>query len=320
MKVSVCTLAHGRDDHLRNLVSGLSQSGEPPLELIVAVMQDREYILPATNFPVRQIVMGSRDIPLAAARNVAARGASGDLLIFQDVDCIPAPALITDYRAVAETHDGVFMGEVGYLPKGAVGAKLDFAAFEKVAVKHSERAGPPAGPVGACRDYRCFWSLNFALAAATYEEIGGFDEAYVGYGGEDTDFGRMIATKEIPIFWVRGAKSYHQYHPHHMPPVHHLDSVLANAEMFRKKWGEPTMQHWLRAFRLMGLIDRHGDGFIKLRDPDESDLALTRQQAHQPYASSASVLQQLEDQAAAGTVSGITGYGAASAAPLIAEA
>ena len=301
MRISVCTLAHGREEHLRNLVRGLQCSAVQPLELIVAVMQDREYILPATNFPVRQIVMGSGDIPLARARNVAARSAAGELLVFQDVDCIPHPDLIGDYRAAAERENGLFMGEVGYLPEGAVGKRLDFEAFDDVAVRHSERPGPPPGPLGPCCDYRCFWSLNFALTAANFEAVGGFDENYVGYGGEDTDFGRMIDAAGIAIWWVRGAKSYHQYHPHHMPPVHHLDSVLANAAVFQDKWGEPTMQHWLRAFRLMGLIEREGDRFVKLRDPDEAELAMTRQQAHEPYASSAVILAQLEDQAAAAT-------------------
>ena len=80
-----------------------------------------------------------------------------------------------------------------------------------------------------------------------------------------------------------------------MPPVHHLDSVLANAEIFATKWGEPTMQHWVRAFRLMGLVGPDGaGGWIKLRDPGEEHLALTRQQEHQPYASSAWVLRRLE--------------------------
>ncbi len=301
MTVSVCTLAYGREEHLRNLVRGLQRSSTPPRELIVAVMQDQAYILPTTNFPVRQIMMGARDIPLARARNVAAEKASGDLLIFLDVDCIPHPDLIEDYANAAAGQNGVFMGEVGYLPKGAVGGKLNFRSFEAISVKHSERAGPPESPLGACRDYRCFWSLNFALRKSDFQAIGGFDEAYVGYGGEDTDFGRMIAKAELPIWWVRGAKCYHQYHPHHMPPVHHLDSVLANAKVFQDKWGEPTMQHWLRAFRLMGLIDRDGDRFVKLREPDEKDLRLTRQQAHQPYASSAAVLAQLEAQAALAT-------------------
>ena len=116
--------------------------------------------------------------------------------------------------------------------------------------------------------------------------------------GEDTDFGRTVATHELPIWWVLGAKAFHQYHPHHMPPVHHLDSVLANARRFAAKWGEPTMQHWLRAFVLMGLVERAGDGWRKLREPDESDLELTRQQESAPYASSATVLDWLEARAA----------------------
>ncbi|WP_409241961.1 glycosyltransferase family 2 protein, partial [Caballeronia sp. INML3] len=33
-----------------------------------------------------------------------------------------------------------------------------------------------------------FWSLNFACHLNTFEQIGGFDDAYTGYGGEDTDF------------------------------------------------------------------------------------------------------------------------------------
>jgi len=155
--------------------------------------------------------------------------------------------------------------------------------------------------VGHCGDYRCFWSLNFALPAATFRDLGGFDPRYVGYGGEDTDFGRTIAAHDVPLWWARGAKAYHQYHKHHMPPVHHLDSVVANAQVFAEKWGEPTMQHWLRAFRLMGLIEPDGNGgWIKLREPGEAHFALTRQQEHQPYASSSVVLEELEAQASRG--------------------
>ncbi|MCH2486816.1 MAG: galactosyltransferase-related protein, partial [Erythrobacter sp.] len=203
-----------------------------------------------------------------------------------------------DYRRAAVDHGGVTMGEVVYLPRGATENGLDFEAFDAVGVIHSERAGPPEGPSAPCRDYRCFWSLNFAISAEDFAATGGFDERYRGYGGEDTDFGRVVATNGLPIWWLRGARAYHQYHPHHMPPVHHLDSVLANAHAFMDKWGEPTMQHWLRAFVLMGLVEKSGGRWRKLRNPREADLALTRQQADQPYASSARVLEQLEAEAA----------------------
>ena len=304
MTISICTLAFGRAAHLANLVRGLDRSTRVPDELVIAVMQPTPFDLPEVRFPVRQLMMDGDGIPLAAARNAAARGASGDRLIFLDVDCIPGPDLVADYADAMASRSGVFMGEVAYLPADADAQSLNFEAFDRRGVKHSERAGPPLEDVGPCCDYRCFWSLNFALSARDFTAIGGFDERYSGYGGEDTDFGRMVAAANMPIWWVRGAKAYHQYHPHHMPPVHHLDSVLANARTFEAKWGEPTMQHWLRAFRLMGLIDRTADGWIKLRDPSDADLALTRQQQHQPYASSAAVLAQLEAEASAGSGAG----------------
>ena len=294
MTISVCTLAHGRDWHLVNLVRGLALGTVQPAELIVAVMQDKAYALPHTDFPIRQIMLGSSGIPLAKARNRAADAAGSDLLVFLDVDCIPHPTLLADYTAVSAKEAGIFMGEVSYLPSTADTGKLDFAQFDAVGCKHSERAAPPLTEIGSCRDHRQFWSLNFAIRAAEFKEIGGFDEQFVGYGGEDTDFARSAMAKGLPIWWVRNAKAYHQYHPHHMPPVHHLDSVIANAHRFMDKWGEPTMQHWLRAFVLMGLAEKQSGRWVKLREPNEHDLALTRQQEHQPYANSGAVLQALE--------------------------
>lgn len=299
MIVSVCTLAHGREEHLINLVRGLSRSERLPDELVIAVMQPEAYELPVAPFPIKQEVLGGNDIPLAAARNAAARRAKGNFLIFLDVDCISHPALIDDYIDAQAHRQGVFMGEVAYLPKDATSRGIDYSKFDEIGVQHSERPGPPDNGIRVCEDYRCFWSLNFALSKDDFETVGGFDERYDGYGGEDTDFGRMVSENDLPLWWIKGAKAFHQYHPHHMPPVHHLDSVLQNAMAFADKWGEPTMQHWLRAFVLMGLLERTKNGWRKLREPTEADLALTRQQEHQPYASSAAVLDWLEANAEA---------------------
>ena len=299
-RTSVVTLAKGRPDHLRNLVLGLTRQADLPAELIVAVMQDELYALPDAPFLVRQMRIAGDALPLAAARNAAARAAVGDALVFLDMDCIPAPEVVADYANALARFDGLLMGEVLYLPGGATAGEWRTDDFAAIAVRHSDRRGPPAEGIERCADYRCFWSLNFAMRRDTFLRVGGFDERYVGYGGEDTDFGKTIDRAGVSLAWLKGGRAYHQYHPHHMPPVHHLDSVVRNAELFEAKWGYRTMGHWLHAFRLMGLIDdTPGVPIRVLRRPDAADLALTGQQSHQPYANSAQVIRLLEARTAA---------------------
>ncbi|KQP91338.1 glycosyl transferase [Methylobacterium sp. Leaf113] len=295
--VSVVTLAKGRPAHLHNQLLGLERQTRKPVEIIVAVMQDAPYDLPEFGFPVRQILVPGPELPLAAARNQGVAAAGGDAVVFLDVDCIPAPDLVADYARGLGELDGLLMGEVLHLPERATTGDWTYETLAGVAERHSDRRGPPASGLEICPDYRCFWSLNFAIRRATFLATGGFDERYTGYGGEDTDFGKILDQRGTPIAWMKGGLAYHQYHPHHMPPVHHLDSVVRNAELFEAKWGYRTMGHWLYAFKVMGLIDDTPDRPIRiLRRPEAGDLALTGQQSHQPYSNAASVIRFLEAQ------------------------
>ena len=297
--VSVLTLARGRAAHLANVVRGLIRQDRMPDELVVAVMQEDLYEdLPHAPFPIRQIRVPYTDaLPLSEARNTVARAALGDALIFLDVDCIPAPSLVADYLHHLSEAEGLFMGEVLYLPAGRADRGWDYPDFDAVAVRHSDRQGPPQGPRRRCEDYRCFWSLNFALSRATWEASGGFDEAYRGYGGEDTDFGRTLDDRGIAIWWIRGGRVYHQHHPHCMPPIHHIPAILHNTEVFARKWGHRTMEHWLHAFRLMGLVRATASGLKMVREPGPADFALCQQQSHMPYAATGRVIRILEDRA-----------------------
>ncbi|SFC21329.1 glycosyltransferase family 2 protein [Tropicimonas isoalkanivorans] len=296
--VSALTIAAGRAEHLRNVIRGFRTQTQAPVELIVAVMQGAPYDdLPETDFPVRQILVPpvEGELPLSAARNRAAEAAMGDVLAFVDVDCIPNPSLIADYATAAEPGRGLIMGEVLYLREGATSGGLDFDLFDKIGVRHSDRAGPPQEGLRRCEDYRCFWSLNFAMNRADWDRSGGFDEGYVGYGGEDTDFGRVLDDRNIPIWWMKGARVYHQYHAHCMPPIHQVASVIRNAEYFASRWGHRTMEHWLHGFRMLGLIENTRTGLRILREPTEADFALCRQEPDMPYANTRRVLDKLEE-------------------------
>ncbi|GBR09540.1 glycosyltransferase [Asaia siamensis] len=298
--LSVLTLAKGRPAHLVNMMLGLARQSVLPHEFIIAVMQDTLYDnLPEMPFPVRQVKIDPLALRLSAARNRAASLASGEALVFLDIDCIPAPDCLHDYQKGLTECDGLLMGEVMYLPAGASQSGWTYAGFEQNCARHSDRRGPPAEGVEICSDYRCFWSLNFAIRRDSFMASGGFDESYVGYGGEDTDYAKGFTLSGGMLGWLKGALVYHQHHAHHMPPVHHLETVVKNAERFEGKWGYRTMGHWLHAFRLMGLIDDTAGRPIRiLRQPDEADLALTGQQSHQPYANTASVIRILEQRTA----------------------
>ncbi|WP_299837263.1 glycosyltransferase family 2 protein [uncultured Jannaschia sp.] len=297
-EISVLTLARGRAVHLCNMIVGLTRQTVAPCELVIAVMQDELYDdLPETPFPIRQIRITGDELPLARARNAVAAAACGDVFVFLDVDCIPAPELLADYAAQTRAGEGLTMGEVLYLPAGANDPGWSTEAFDAVAVRHCDRQGPPEAARKRCDDYRCFWSLTFAMHRDDWARSGGFDERFSGYGGEDTDFGRTLAERDIPIWWVRGARAYHQYHPHCMPPIHHVPSIIRNAELFATKWGHRTMEHWLHAFRMMGLITDTPEGLRMLREPSQADFALCQQTAEMPYAATGRVVRLLEDRA-----------------------
>jgi len=298
--ISVLTIAAGRADHLHNLIVGLQRQTRPPAELVIGVMQEQAYEdLPAAAFPIRQILIEGDVLPLARARNTVARQAASDVLIFLDVDCVPSATFVADYADRVHRGGGLMMGEVRYLPEGAASQGWTYATFERDAIVHDARADAPVKDVQRCEDYRCFWSLNFALHRDTFDAAGGFDERYAGYGGEDTDFGRTLTERGIPLSWMRGARVYHQYHDQRMPPVHHLESVVRNAELFERKWGHRTMDHWLYCFGLMGLIEDSPGGLRILQERPCERISRLVMSTGAAYASTDRAIERLEADAVA---------------------
>ena len=125
---------------------------------------------------------------------------------------------------------------------------------------HPDRPAPSHNDIVASTDYGMFWSLSFAVSAATWEHIGGFCELYRGYAGEDTDFAQCAAAGGVTIRWVGGADAFHQYHPVSNPPIEHLDDILCNAAVFHRRWGWWPMEGWLHEFENRELIRRDADG------------------------------------------------------------
>ncbi|MEU9029451.1 galactosyltransferase-related protein [Streptomyces sp. NPDC048383] len=257
-RTAVITLAAGRHEHLLLQQDGLAASPAGPDHYVVVSMADPAIAaLTAGRKPAADVIGVPRQdgrLPLAAARNAgAARALSfgADLLVFLDVDCVPGPGLLNGYARAA--RDGALLcGTVAYLPPAPAGGyRLD--SLHGMARPHPARPVPADGQVVRGGDPRLFWSLSFALTAPTWERIGGFCEAYAGYGGEDTDFAATAAERGVDLWWVGGAPAYHQYHPTQHPPVQHVDDILRNGAIYRERWGTWPMEGWLREFASRGM-------------------------------------------------------------------
>lgn len=111
-------------------------------------------------------------------------------------------------------------------------------------------------------DPNLFWSLSFALHRDVWLRSGGFCEEYVGYGAEDTDFGSQAVAAGLDLAWTGSARAYHQHHPTKSPPVDHLDDILRNGRIFRRRWGRWPMTGWLEEFERLGLVVCDGDDWV----------------------------------------------------------
>lgn len=282
-RTAVVTIAHGRHEHLAGQLWGLAQQSLQPDVFVAVAMDDpavrdvvERHALPAWSVRVPEVAATPGGLPLAAARNAGARAATeagADRLVFLDVDCIPSAGLVARYAAVlgsrspastgvgGRSDDGpvVACGEVGYLPPVHDPSDYRRQDLARLSRPHPARPSLTIDEVRRARDVTLFWSLSFALTSADWDSVGGFCEDYVGYGGEDTDFGQRLRAGGGTMLWVGGATAYHQHHPSASPPVQHVAAIVANANRFQRRWGWFPMDGWLAAFADLGLAELDED-------------------------------------------------------------
>ncbi|MEO9329767.1 glycosyltransferase family 2 protein [Gordonia aurantiaca] len=268
--VAVITIVSGRHLHLRRQLEALAHSTVTPRVHVIVAMDDPDIDRVVDEVAPRghrtrviHLDHPGDTLPLAAARNSGAAEAisfAPGLLVFLDVDCVPAPDMIERYaRSAAGAGDTKLLhcGPVTYLP--ADQPTFDARDLHRSTSPHPARPAPEDGSIEVSEAMTLFWSLSFAVTPAAWLEIGGFHTGYTGYGGEDTDFAMCARDKGFRIAWIGGAHAYHQHHPVSDPPVEHLADILRNARVFHERWGSWPMEGWLHGFAERGLVEHDAD-------------------------------------------------------------
>ena len=274
--ISVCTIYAKRKLHLQNLVKGLIQSSVYPGELVVVCMNDRLPKLPQTPFEITTATINTNDgtLPLAVARNKAAAIARGDKLIFLDVDCISDRDLVSNFNYHLEREDALYSGSVRYLSQAL--QNYDWtASLAKHSSFHQLQGTVPEGKEKRPHPYELFWSLNFGIKKQTFEDLGGFDERYDGYAGEDTDLAFTARSHHLPHYKI-AALAYHQFHDSYTPPLNHLADIVCNARVFYDKWQILPMDKWLKQFADLGYIELRDNEVTIIKYPTKAEIEACR--------------------------------------------
>jgi GT2 family glycosyltransferase len=276
MSISVLTIVKNRADHLAQLVEGLRRSSLKPHELVIVDMgSDHPIVAPSAPFPVHVIRLDLGGLPLAIARNTAARIAASEHLLFLDVDCIPMRDLLGEMRARLRAHDALICAEALYLGADDARGPWKEEALKQVGHHHPARAFPVRG-LREEQNAGLFWSLLFGIRRRRFMDLGGLDEAFTGYGAEDTDFAFRAQRAGLPLLFMGGAGAFHQHHPVFDPPLQHIEDIVRNAQIFYERWHRWPMEGWLDAFASSGLVEWSGDQISLLRLPTRSEMVSAR--------------------------------------------
>jgi GT2 family glycosyltransferase len=216
--VSVVVVHYRQQAELDRTLAALRRQTHPTDRTEIIVVDDGSPEPPVVPAGVRLLCQADDGFRVAAARNLGASAATGDVLLFLDADTVPEPGYLTHM------------------------ARLPALAPETVVVgrrRHADLAGLPvdapvehAGPAAELpepqwlrdayrlthdlldaddRAYRYVIGAALACSRWFFDRVGGFDEQFRTYGGEDWEWvyrawlgGALLAHAAEAVAWHDG--------------------------------------------------------------------------------------------------------------------
>lgn len=199
MKISLVVTTYNSSPYLEWALASVSWQSILPSEVIVAddgstietlnlISKYREIM----KVPLLHSYQPDRGFRLARSRNLAISKARGDWIIFLDGDCVMPKDFIKSMASLLEVNSLIF-GSRQLLSESVSQSLLsEFPSYKRVHSLFSGRKFLKL-PVGILRripqrSWKAARGFMFCISRRNILEVGGFDENFVSWGLEDSDF------------------------------------------------------------------------------------------------------------------------------------
>ena len=147
-----------------------------------------------------RVIRAAGNVGAARARNLGAKEASGDVLLFLDADVVLQPGALPALRAA---FDAGYDAVVGHYTERTPAPGF-FSQYQNYYTyyNHDRQAG----------DINWFWTAMGAVRRAAFEEVGGFSEHFRGASAEDMQLGYELSRAGRRIVLAKDVRGAHDHH------------------------------------------------------------------------------------------------------------
>ena len=223
--IAVVIPVYNEPGRLELVLSGFVRQQTPADQIVVAddgsEADIRTVIARFASLPITYVRQDHDGFGAGRARNLGARAAECDVVLFVDGDCIPGERLVEEHlRWHRKTSNLVVVGTRYHVDEALITNASDDPALSDAAQEVPDDGAPDDWRrVFYSRNrwlrtgsdaFRAFVSSNVSVTRSSFEAVGGFSERFKQWGGEDTELGWRLWNDGATFAVASAAPVFHQ--------------------------------------------------------------------------------------------------------------